>query len=338
MFSYSLRALIGALLAITLIAAPASARHRAPDLPPPPAAQGDRITSAFAKLSRSTSWQLVEKVPLRFDAHHPEGVVRLGDRYVLSTVEVIEPTQRYHPPGTIIDGTDRTPGKGIGHLIAFDGEGNLLADRRVDDGANIYHPGGLDYDGRHLWVAVAEYRPNKPSIIFRVDPRSLAATEILRTPDHIGGIAHDTRRDSLVGQQTRLRVGTRPDRARRARGRRGLRARPAGHPDDRRHDDHQHRGRRNQQAPGHRIPPPDRTQPTVLKRGHLLAERTGEPPVSTGKPLERVRRASGDRRARHMRVRGIGPSRETVAESLANMSNTMTTLSSALPPARRRAA
>jgi hypothetical protein len=199
MLSHSLRAVIGALLAITLIAAPAAARHRAPDLPPPPAAQGDRIASAFAKLSRSTSWQLVEKVPLHFDAHHPEGVVRLGDRYVLSTVEVIEPTQRYQPPGTIIDGTDRTPGKGIGHLIAFDREGNLLADQRVDDGANIYHPGGLDYDGRHLWVAVAEYRPNQPSIIFRVDPTSLATTEVLRTPDHIGGIAHDTRRDSLVG-------------------------------------------------------------------------------------------------------------------------------------------
>jgi uncharacterized protein DUF6454 len=199
MFSHSLRALIGALLAIALIAAPAAARNRSPDLPPPPAAQGDRIASAFAALSRSTSWQLVEKVPLRFDAHHPEGVVRLGNRYVLSTVEVIEPTQRYQPPGTIIDGTDRTPGKGIGHLIAFDREGNLLADRRIDDGANIYHPGGLDYDGRNLWVAVAEYRPNKPSIIYRVDPRSLATTEVLRTPDHIGGIVHDKRRNSLVG-------------------------------------------------------------------------------------------------------------------------------------------
>ena len=93
---------------------------------------------------------------------------------------MIEPTQRYQPPGTIIDGTDRTPGKGIGHLIAFDGEGNLLADQRVDDGANIYHPGGLDYDGRHLGVAVAEYRPNKPSIIFRVDPTK---------PRHHGGAA-----------------------------------------------------------------------------------------------------------------------------------------------------
>jgi hypothetical protein len=133
---------------------------------------------------------------LRFDAHHREGLVRLGDRFVLSTVEV---TERYQPPGTIIDGTDRTAGKGIGHLIAFDAEGNLLADERLDDGADIYHPGGLDYDGRHLWVAIAEYRPNRPSIIYRVDPISLAATEVLRTPDHIGGIVHDTRRDRIVG-------------------------------------------------------------------------------------------------------------------------------------------
>jgi Family of unknown function (DUF6454) len=141
----------------------------------------------------------VSKVPLKFDAHHPEGVARIGDHFVLSTVEVTEPTQRYQPPGTIIDGTDRTPGKGIGHLIAFDAQGNSLADVRLDDGATIYHPGGLDYDGEALWVAVAEYRPNKPSIIYRVDPTSLVAREVLRTPDHIGGIVHDTRRDRVLG-------------------------------------------------------------------------------------------------------------------------------------------
>jgi hypothetical protein len=138
-------------------------------------------------------------VALKFDAHHPEGLVRIGDHYVLSTVEVTEPTQRYQPPGTIIDGTDRTPGRGIGHLIAFDADGNLLADKRLDDGANIYHPGGLDYDGDDLWVAIAEYRPNKPSIVYEVDPISLEAEEVLRTPDHIGGIVHETRRDRVLG-------------------------------------------------------------------------------------------------------------------------------------------
>ena len=186
-------------LAFAVLAAPAGARLLPAEPAPPPAADGARIAAAFAKLTRGTRWQLVEKVPLKFDAHHPEGIARVGDHYVLSTVEVTEPTQRYQPPGTIVDGTDRTPGKGIGHLIAFDAQGNSLADVRLDDGANIYHPGGLDYDGEALWVAVAEYRPNKPSIIFRVDPISLLAREVLRTPDHIGGIVHDTWRDRVIG-------------------------------------------------------------------------------------------------------------------------------------------
>ncbi len=193
--------LVSAFLVFALVVAVGAAGGRSPtpDSPPPPAADGDRIVAAFTKLSRATDWQLVRKVPLRFDAHHPEGLVRLGDRYVLSTVEVTEPTRRYQPPDTIIDGTDRTPGAGIGHLIAFDAEGNKLADRRIGDGARIYHPGGLDYDGEHIFVAVAEYRPNKPSILYRVDPSSLAPSEVLRTSDHIGGIVHDSRRDRLIG-------------------------------------------------------------------------------------------------------------------------------------------
>ena len=187
---HCLLALLGALLALALLAAPVAAR---------PADDGARIAAAFGKLTRKTTWQLVRKVPLKFDAHHPEGIARVGDRFVLSAVEVTEPTQTYQPPGTLIDGTDRTPGKGIGHLISFDGQGNRLRDVQIGDGANIYHPGGLDYDGRALWAAVAEYRPNKPSIIYRVDPRSLKARKAFRTRDHIGGIVHDTRRDRVIG-------------------------------------------------------------------------------------------------------------------------------------------
>jgi hypothetical protein len=46
---------------------------------------------------------------------------------------------------------------------------------------------------------VAEYRPNKPSIIYRVDPLTLVPEEVLRSPDHIGGIVHDTRRHRILG-------------------------------------------------------------------------------------------------------------------------------------------
>src|SRR3954449_10932982 len=112
-----LRALLGALLAFAVLAAPAAAR---------PASDGTRIAVAVSKVTRNTSWQLVRKVPLKFDAHHPEGVARVGDRFVLSAVEVTEPTQPFQPPGTLMGGTDRSPGKGIGHLIAFDTQGNLL--------------------------------------------------------------------------------------------------------------------------------------------------------------------------------------------------------------------
>ncbi len=63
----------------------------------------------------------------------------------------------------------------------------------------IYHPGGIDYDGEWLWVPVAEYRPNSASILYRVDPSTLEATEVLRFQDHIGGIIRDSESNSLHG-------------------------------------------------------------------------------------------------------------------------------------------
>ena len=118
--------------------------------------------------------------------------MKVGDRFI---------HRRGHradgPLPTTCDGTDRSPGQGLGWVIEFDAQGNKLREVRVDDGATIYHPGGLDYDGRRLWTAVAEYRPSKPSIIYSMSPRTPQAE--FRTPDHIGGIAHDTERDRIVG-------------------------------------------------------------------------------------------------------------------------------------------
>src|SRR3546814_13965744 len=58
-------------------------------------------------------------------------------------VEVLQPPARHPEP---LDGHDRTPGSGIGHLLVLDRDGNLHKDVRV--GADtIYHPGGVDFDG-----------------------------------------------------------------------------------------------------------------------------------------------------------------------------------------------
>jgi hypothetical protein len=96
------------------------------------------------------------------------------------------------------DGYDRDTGEGAGHLFKFDKTGKLLADLPLGEGA-VYHPGGIDYDGRYIWVPVAEYRPNSSAIVYRVDPATMKATEVFRYRDHIGGIVHNTDDNTLNG-------------------------------------------------------------------------------------------------------------------------------------------
>jgi Family of unknown function (DUF6454) len=191
--------LFAALLAgATLFAAPAAAKPRS-TLPAPAAAKGAQIAQLFEQVTRNTTWTLVDSVRLQAETWHPEGIVKLDDHgWLLSSVQVTEPTVRY-PNGQIIDGTDRTPGAGFGHIMRFAADGRLLSDRVLNPpGALEYHPGGLDYDGRSVWVTLAQYRPNSTATFLRVDPRTLAATPVLRAHDHYGGVVNDTQRHQLV--------------------------------------------------------------------------------------------------------------------------------------------
>jgi hypothetical protein len=122
-------------------------------------------------------------------------MVKIGDTFYVSSVEVKVRTRRY---AQAADGHDRDTGEGVGHLFKIDREGNQLEDVRLGEGA-IYHPGGIDYDGRYIWVPVAEYRPNSRSIVYRVDPATMKSTEVLRFSDHIGAIVHNTDDRTLHG-------------------------------------------------------------------------------------------------------------------------------------------
>jgi hypothetical protein len=155
------------------------------------AALAERVT----KLSRSTQWKPLAAVPLNFLTHHPQGMVKIGDTLFVSAVEIKVPTKRFPQP---VDGYDRDTGEGVGHLFKIDMKGNLVAEITLGAGS-IYHPGGIDYDGRYLWVPVAEYRPNSRSIIYRVDPDTMKAEEVFRFADHVGGLVHDTDDNALHG-------------------------------------------------------------------------------------------------------------------------------------------
>jgi hypothetical protein len=163
-----------------------------------PAAQRDaRSTTAerVTKLTRDSSWKLVASVPIRFTTHHPQGMVKIGDALFVSSVEIRVRTRRLPQP---VDGFDRDTGEGVGHLFKIDMAGNLIADLELGEGT-IYHPGGIDYDGKNIWVPVAEYRPNSRSIVYRIDPAAMKATEVFRFADHIGGIVRNTDENTLHG-------------------------------------------------------------------------------------------------------------------------------------------
>jgi hypothetical protein len=161
------------------------------------AAEPDRAVLAerVTKLSRGTQWKPVSAVPINFLTHHPQGMVKIGDTLFVSSVEIQQPTKRFPQP---VDGYDRDTGAGVGHLFKIDMKGNLIADITLGEGT-IYHPGGIDYDGKYIWVPVAEYRPNSRSIVYRVDPETMKAEEMFRFADHVGGVVHNTDDKALHG-------------------------------------------------------------------------------------------------------------------------------------------
>lgn len=153
------------------------------------------VVERVTRLTRDSSWKSVRSVPVAFTTYHPQGMVKVGDTLFVSSVEVRVPTRRVPKP---VDGFDRDAGEGVGHLFKMDMAGNLLADLRLGEGT-VYHPGGLDYDGKDMWVAVAEYRPNSRSIVYRVDPETMKPTEVFRFADHIGAIVRNTDDNTLHG-------------------------------------------------------------------------------------------------------------------------------------------
>jgi hypothetical protein len=151
----------GAALVVALLSAGGSAT-----------AAPERRDSALAKdlsvVDRNTAWTQLSALKLNFPTYHPEGLVVTEGRFYLSSTQIIEPTVKYPVP---VDGYDRTPGKGIGHLFVIDRTGKLVKDIVLGHDI-VYHPGGIDRTGNYLWVPVAQYRPNSTAEIDRVDLRT----------------------------------------------------------------------------------------------------------------------------------------------------------------------
>jgi hypothetical protein len=159
------------------------------------AAKDTTLANAFNTVDRNTIWQQTSKLKLNFPTYHTEGIAYSQDHIFLSAVQIVEPTVKFPTPQA---GFDRTPGKGIGHLFVMDKAGNLQKDITLGEG-DMYHPGGIDFDGTNVWVPVAQYRPNSSAIIYRVDAATLDVQKQFEVKDHFGGIVMDRQTGRLVG-------------------------------------------------------------------------------------------------------------------------------------------
>ncbi|HEU4812245.1 MAG TPA: DUF6454 family protein, partial [Nocardioides sp.] len=187
---------LGGVAALALLIGGAAVTQAAMSSTATPSSSADgTLAKDFTAVDRNTAWTQVDKLHLDFPTFHTEGVVVTDDHIFLSSVEIIEPTQKYPSP---VDGYDRTPGKGVGHLFVMDRQGHLQKDITLGEG-DMYHPGGISSDGTNVWVTVAEYRPDSASIVYKVNARTLKATEQFRVKDHIGGIVLDETTGHLVG-------------------------------------------------------------------------------------------------------------------------------------------
>jgi hypothetical protein len=170
------------LAALTLVATTQAQRPRDP-----------RLVSQIQQLTRASVWTLERTLPLTFPTHHPQGLVKIGDTFYVSSVEIRVPTRR---SANRSDGFDRDAGEGVGHIFKVSSNGTLVRDLVIGEGT-MYHPSGIDFDGAHIWVALAEYRPNSRSIVYRVDPTAMTASEVFRVDDHLGGIVRNTDDNTL---------------------------------------------------------------------------------------------------------------------------------------------
>lgn len=149
-------------------------------------AQESLLETKVKQLTPNTVWTQEKALPLKFPTFHPQGMVKIGNFFFMSSVEVTKSPK------------NGDTGEGMGHLFKFDSTGTLISKITLGEGS-IYHPGGIDFDGKYIWIPVAEYRPNSQSIIYKVDAQTLKIEEVMRFNEHIGAIVHDTESNKLLG-------------------------------------------------------------------------------------------------------------------------------------------
>lgn len=142
-------------------------------------------------LQQSNKWKLRSVIKLEFRTFHIQGLIKINDMLYASSVETVERPVSYASSDNLWDfSVTRTAGSGKAWLFKFGMDGRLIAKIEIGKG-DAYHPGGMGYDGRYLWIPVAENRPNSFSKVVRIDPETMQAADSFNIRDHIGQVIYN---------------------------------------------------------------------------------------------------------------------------------------------------
>ncbi|MBN1114052.1 MAG: hypothetical protein JXA66_01795 [Oligoflexia bacterium] len=130
------------------------------------------------------NWEHAYHLKLNFDTYHPQGLIKMGKRFYLSTYDMDNEQ---------------------GYVIEFDGNGNQTNKIKMGKKPR-YHTSGLDSDGRYIWIAMSERRKNSTAEFFIIEPETMKVepvTDWNGNPyvfdDHIGTLAFDVENNLLIG-------------------------------------------------------------------------------------------------------------------------------------------
>jgi hypothetical protein len=125
---------------------------------------------ALDLLFNSGNVELIRQVPLKFSTYHVQG---------------LDVTEQFY----FVTSVDREGNRAW--LFKIDRKNaRLISKKELTDGALI-HPGGLQYDGRLLWVPNAEYKRQSRTMVYGLDPDTLEIRTSFSIDDHIGAVASD---------------------------------------------------------------------------------------------------------------------------------------------------
>ncbi len=149
----------------------------------------------FMKIPEAAEWGEKETIVLDFESCHPQGLVKVDDRFFLSTVKVDRDVPKIF---SWLSRRDQSTKPGSGLLIEFDEDGKKIRELNLGEG-DSFHPGGMDFDGEFIWVPVAEYRPKSSTVIYQVSIKTWTAAPIFKVEDHIGALVFNRDAKTLVG-------------------------------------------------------------------------------------------------------------------------------------------